>query len=199
MKYMELSFCHGQHKMPHTFHQPGGGKERGLLLRFIVVPQHAVSGLSESECSKTWLLTVHASKFSHLKYAWDGDPNTIWHPTGSGEGAYTTLHLNEVRRKYWFISLFLLIFFSGHTCDWCSGGAVFLEQRVCRPAGDHAQLVRLDRSSGWGSSVRTFTTTFSVFDSKKKTIWEDTEAHETKLVTVFIKEVSLNLRLLRSH
>ena len=100
MKSMELSFCHDQHKMPHTFHQPGGGKERGLLLRFIVVPQHAVSGLSESECSKTWLLMVHASKISHLKYAWDGDPNTIWHPTGSGEGAYTTLHLNEVRRKY---------------------------------------------------------------------------------------------------
>ena len=47
--------------------------------------------------------------------------------------------------------------------------------------------------------MRTFTTTFSVFDSKKKTIWEDTEAHETKLVTVFIKEVSIDLRLLRSH
>jgi len=29
------------------------------------------------------------------QFAWDGDPNTVWHPTGSGEGAYTTLHLNE--------------------------------------------------------------------------------------------------------
>ena len=47
--------------------------------------------------------------------------------------------------------------------------------------------------------MRTFTTTFSVFDSKKKTIWEDTEAHETKLVTVFIKEVSINLKLLGFH
>jgi len=28
-----------------------------------------------------------------------------------------------------------------------------------------------------------------VTDSSKKTIWEDTRAHETKVVTVFIKEV----------
>merc|ERR1712013_662468 len=38
-----------------------------------------------------------SSSFHNMpcQYAWDGDPNTIWHPTGSGEGAYTTLHLNE--------------------------------------------------------------------------------------------------------
>ena len=140
---MELSFCHDQHKMSYTFHQPGGGKERGLLLRFIVVPQHAVSGLSESECSKTWLLTAHASKFSHLKYAWDGDPNTIWHPTGSGEGAYTTLHLNEVRRKYWIISMFNLIFFQAILVT-----GVVVEQ-YSWSSGFAAQLGIMLNSSDW--------------------------------------------------
>ena len=33
---------------------------------------------------------------------------------------------------------------------------------------------------------------FPVTDSNKKTIWEDTKAHETKLVTIFIKEVGLH-------
>ena len=143
MKYMELSFCHDQHKMSYTFHRPGGGKERGLLLRFIVVPQHAVSGLSESECSKTWLLTVHAIKISHLKYAWDGDSNTIWHPTGSGEGAYTTLHLNEVRRKYWIISLFNLIFFQAILVT-----GVVVEQ-YSWSSGFAAQLGIMLNSSDW--------------------------------------------------
>merc|ERR1712013_463833 len=48
-------------------------------------------------------------------------------------------------------------------------------------SGFAAQLGIMLNSSDWIE--------FRVFDSKKKTIWEDTEAHETKLVTVFIKEV----------
>jgi len=101
-----------------------------------------------------------SSSFHNMpcQYAWDGDPNTIWHPTGSGEGAYTTLHLNEA------------ILVTGVVVEqysWSSGFA--------------AQLGIMLNSSDW-IEVR-------VFDSKKKTIWEDTEAHETKLVTVFIKEV----------
>ena len=39
-------------------------------------------------------------------------------------------------------------------------------------------------------SVREYN--FPVADSNKKTIWEDTKAHETKLVTIFIKEVGLH-------
>ena len=43
-----------------------------------------------------WSLQSPIVKVKLPQYAWDGDPNTVWHPTGSGEGAYTTLHLNEV-------------------------------------------------------------------------------------------------------
>jgi len=29
------------------------------------------------------------------QFAWDGDPSTVWHPSGSGQGAYTSLHLHQ--------------------------------------------------------------------------------------------------------
>jgi len=92
------------------------------------------------------------------QYAWDGDPNTVWHPTGSGEGAYTTLHLSEA------------ILVTGVVVDqysWSSGFA--------------ANLGIMLNSSEW-IEIR-------VTDSSKKTIWEDTRGQETKVVTVFIKEV----------
>lgn len=92
------------------------------------------------------------------QYAWDGDPNTVWHPTGSGEGAYTTLHLNEA------------ILVTGVVVDqysWSSGFA--------------ANLGLMLNSSEWIE--------LRVTDSSKKTVWEDTKAHETKVVTIFIKEV----------
>jgi len=92
------------------------------------------------------------------QYAWDGDPNTVWHPTGSGEGAYTTLHLNEA------------ILVTGVVVDqysWSSGFA--------------ANIGLMFNSSDWIQ--------LRVTDSSQKTIWEDSKAHETKVVTVFIKEV----------
>lgn len=92
------------------------------------------------------------------QFAWDGDPNTVWHPTGSGEGAYTTLHLNEA------------ILVTGVVVDqysWSSGFA--------------ANLGLMFNSSEWIE--------LRVTDSNKKTVWEDTKGHETKVVTVFIKEV----------
>ena len=37
---------------------------------------------------------------------------------------------------------------------------------------------------------------FPVTDSSKKTVWEDTKAHETKVVTIFIKEVWSSVKIL---
>merc|ERR550519_417565 len=38
-----------------------------------------------------------SSSFQHMpcQYAWDGDRSTIWHPSGSGQGDYTSLHLDQ--------------------------------------------------------------------------------------------------------
>ena len=137
-------------------------------------------------------------KVKFPQYAWDGDPNTVWHPTGSGEGAYTTLHLNEVSKycsefKVRYNNLWSKVSHSsaGHIGDRGGGGSVFLEQWICRQPWANAQLVRVDWTKGWGASANVSQQKFNfpVTDSSKKTIWEDTRAHATKVVTVFIKEV----------
>jgi len=133
-----------------------------LLLQHIHILNSAQCPTPSSELvvAKKGVYCSASSSFHTMpcQYAWDGDPNTVWHPTGSGEGAYTTLHLNEA------------ILVTGVVVDqysWSSGFA--------------ANLGLMLNSSEWIE--------LRVTDSSKKTIWEDATAHETKVVTVFIKEV----------
>ena len=155
--------------------------------------------------SRCWSFSFWVTiKVKFPQYAWDGDPNTVWHPTGSGEGAYTTLHLNEVSKhcsECYHSKLGIKISdqkchiysFAGHIGDRGGGGSIFLEQWICRQPRADAQLVRVDWTKGWGASANVSQQKFNclVTDSSKKTIWEDTRAHATKVVTVFIKEVGL--------
>ena len=86
--------------MPYPPYRACGGQEGCLLLRLIFIPHNALSGLRQ-ENLKFFMFVglfdlLSIVKVKLAQYAWDSDPNTVWHPTGSGEGAYTTLHLNEV-------------------------------------------------------------------------------------------------------
>jgi len=134
-----------------------------LLLQHLHIVNSAQCAVPPTELvvAKKGVYCSASSSFHTMpcQYAWDGDPNTVWHPTGSGEGAYTTLHLDEA------------ILVTGVVVDqysWSSGFAANLG-------------LMLNSSSEWIE--------LRVTDSSKPTIWEDTKGHETEDVTVFIKEV----------
>ena len=142
--------------MSLTSYQPCGGQEGCLLLRFVIILHNALSGrlrawLSLFLCPNVFFLFIlYCFEVNWPQYAWDGDPNTVWLPgPGSGEGAYTTLHLDEVRNAEENGKWLYTVHCAGHIGDRGRGGAVFLEQRVCCKPWTYAQLVGVDWTERW--------------------------------------------------